>query len=177
MTKERSEARRPDGIDPELERRSSGHHHASTLSLIVLGALVLWGASGLAGSRTEEFEVQAAPLALQVSMPTRLRNGEVYEVRVLVTAKERIGKVGIGVSPALWRDTTVNSMVPAPADETYEAGLLRFAYGAVEPGSTFEAKFDLQINPTRTGPDSGVVAVFDGDRKLADLPVHMRVLP
>ncbi|NUZ05801.1 hypothetical protein [Piscinibacter koreensis] len=177
MTDDATDAKRPDGIGREIEERSSQHHHASTLSLIVLGALVAWGASGFAGSRNEDFAVDAAALALHVSTPTRARNGEIYETRVSVAARERIGKLVVGISPALWRDSTVNSLVPAPAEESHEDDLFRFTYGPVEAGQTFEAKFDLQINPTRIGSERGVVAVFDGNRKLADLPLQLRVLP
>jgi hypothetical protein len=177
MTDPATDARRPDGIGPEIEKRSARHHHADTLSLLVLGTLVVWGASGFAGSRNQDHAVDTAALALRVSMPIRARNGEIYETRVTVAARERIGKLVIGVSPALWRDTTVNSLVPAPAEEAHHDGLFRFTYGEVEAGKTFEAKFDLQINSSRIGSERGVMAVFDGDRKLADLPLQLRVLP
>lgn len=177
MAKNAAQPRRPDGIDEDLVKRSSEHHHAGTLSLLVLGSVVAWGASGYAGSRNHTHAVEASALRLRVATPSLIRNGEIYETTIDVGAKRRIDKLVIGVSPALWRETTMNAMTPAAAAESSEAGLFRFAYDKVEAGASFTVKIDLQINPTLFGNNAGVIVVFDGDERLAELPLNLRVLP
>jgi hypothetical protein len=177
MAKKGSPSARPDGIDDHVERRSSLHHHADTLSLLVLGGIVLWGLSGFAGSRTHEHAADASALKLSVTTPSLIRNGELYETTIDVAARRRIGKLVIGVTPALWRETTVNSMTPAPADESSEGGLFRFVYGPVKAGDSFQVKIDLQINPSLFGDNAGRVVAFDGDERLAEVPLRLRVLP
>ena len=49
--------------------------------------------------------------------------------------------------------------------------------GSGEPGKPIAIKFDGQVNPPLVGANAGDIAVFDGDRKLAAIPVKMRVLP
>ncbi len=68
-------------------------------------------------------------------------------------------------------------MVPAATDETFEEGFFRYAYGPAEPGKPLRVKMDLQINPSRAGVNKGVIALFDGKRELARLPLQLEVRP
>ena len=168
----------PDGIAAEhIDKRGGLHAHASILSLLVLGAIVAWGASGYAGSRVERRSVAADAVALVVSAPSLIRNGEVYETTFEVTARRRIGKLVLAVSPSLWRETTTNSMVPQPGEQTFENGMFRFAFEPLEAGASFLVKADLQINPSLFGDNAGDVVVLDGRQRLASLPLRIRVLP
>ncbi len=177
MSKKAPGLLRPDGIDDHVERRSSRHFHVDTLSLFVLGAIVLWGLSGFAGSRTHAHAADASALTLIVTTPSLIRNGELYETTIDVGAKRSIRKLVIGVSPALWRETTMNSMTPTPAQESSRDGLFRFEYGPLEAGASFKVKIDLQINPSLFGDNAGRFVAFDGEDPLAEVPVLLRVLP
>ena len=178
MARKSRPAAPPDGIAAEhIDRRGGMHHHASVLSLLVLGAIVAWGASGYAGSRVERRSVAADALALVVSSPSLIRNGEVYETTFEVTARRRIGKLVFAVSPGLWRETAMNSMLPQPGEQTFEDGMFRFAFEPLEAGVTFIVKADLQINPSLFGDNAGEVVVLDGRERLASLPLRIRVLP
>lgn len=169
---------RPDGIAPEhaVPKGFLGHH-ASPVSLLVLGLVVGSGALGLLGSPTVERRAEGEAATLAVSAPETIRNGEVFEARIDVVARRPIGKLVLGVSPSLWRDTTVNSMVPAPAEETHEGDLFRFTYAALPAGRHFEVKVALQINPSLSGRNEGRIVVLDGERPLVELPRTTRILP
>jgi hypothetical protein len=51
------------------------------------------------------------------------------------------------VDARYWRDLTINTMMPAPSDETSEDGDYIFSYGPLKSGQKLTAKFDGQINP------------------------------
>ena len=169
----------PDGLDDgHAAERGGFHTHASLVSIIVLGALMALALTGLlAGARTPPETVRAAAADLQVTMPRTLRNGEFFEMDVAVTARAPITDATIVLPPGLWRDMTINTMIPAASEETYKDGAFRFRYGPLKAGDTLTIKIDGQINPPLTWGTRGSVALYDGDRRLVELPVHVRVLP
>ena len=120
----------------------------------------------------------AGPAAtLTAAIPDRLRNGEFFEMRLRVAATRPIADATIAVPPGLWRDMTINSMVPAASEEAFKDGAYRFRYGALKAGETLEIKIDGQINPPLTVGTKGEVALYDGTTRIATLPVRIRVLP
>lgn len=169
----------PDGIDDRHARTPSGLiGHASLISLLVLGALMALAMSGaLAGDRSAT-QTLAGPVArLEVTSPDRLRNGVFFETRIAVTARRDIADLVIAIPPGLWQDMTINTMIPAAAEETFADGRFRFSYGRLAAGDRLEVKFDGQINPPLTLGTRGEVALFDGERMIGRLPLSTTVLP
>lgn len=169
---------RPDGIE--------GHHLEAGkrpwlrpwIAPAVLGALLLGALLGLFGGApypTLRDEQQRAALAM--TAPRVLRNGEFFEIKLRVEARGAIAKPRIAVTPAYWRHLTINTMIPAPSEEGYEDGRFTFAFEPLEAGQSLELKIDGQINPARFGNSSGAVTLLDDKSVLAELPVHLRVLP
>src|SRR3546814_13021689 len=76
----------------------------------------------------------------------------------------------IEVSPSLWRDMTINTMIPAPAEEFFEKGGYRFAYDRMPRGKRLLIKIDGQINPPLFAGTRGDIAVYDGERRLGAMP-------
>jgi hypothetical protein len=169
---------RPDGIAPEhAEPDGFWRRHASPVSLVVLATVVGSGALGLLGSPSVEHRAEGPAATLLVASPDTIRNGEIFEARIDVEARRPIGKLVLGVSPSLWRDTTVNSMVPAPSEETHADGLFRFAFAPLAAGQRFEVKVALQINPSLSGRNEGRVVVLDGETPLVEMRRATRILP
>lgn len=169
----------PDGLAPDhADKRGVWHRHASLVSLAVLGALMALAMSGvLAGARTGPRTADFAAARLSVTVPAILRNGEFFEMRIAVTAKTPIAKLRIALPPAIWRDMTINTMIPAASEEVFEDGEFRFDYGKLDAGKSLAIKVDGQINPPLTLGTRGAVALYDGDRRLGDAPITIRVLP
>lgn len=174
-----TELRPPDGIvDRHAAPRRGLRAHANLVSLLVLGALMITAMTGwLAGSPTVGRQAAGPAATLTASIPERLRNGEFFEMRLTVTARQPIGDATIAIPPALWRDMTINSMIPAPSEEAFKGGAYRFRYGPLAAGETLTMKIDGQINPPLTVGTTGEVAVYDGDVRIVALPVHIRILP
>ncbi len=148
------------------------------MSLLVPRALIATAMTGwLAGDRTTPRRVQVSAATLTASIPDRLRNGEFFEMRLVVTDRTDMIDATVAVAPALWRNMTINSMVPAGSDEEIKPGAFRFRHGPLKASDTLEVKIDGQVNPPLTIGTEGEVALYDGDTRVAAPPVRIRVLP
>jgi hypothetical protein len=169
----------PDGVVPDhAEPRGRLHRHASLFSLAVLLLVMLLGISGLlAGAPTDPRSGDFANARLTVTVPATMRNGQFFEMRLLVEAHRPIDKLVIALPPKLWRDLTINTMVPAASEEAFEDGAFRFDYGALEAGKALVVKVDGQINPPLTLGNRGEIAIYDGEQRIGAVSVQVTVLP
>ena len=177
MSEDGGGSRPPQGIEEEHWRPVAGwRRHASPLSLVVFGAVLALGLTGFLGHE-RDWNASNGGVRLQVHAPEVIRSGELLEMRIQVEADEPVGDLVIGVDHALWEDMTVNTMLPAAAEESSRDGQLRFRYGELPAATPFLVKLDLQINPDILGGNEGLISVFDGDRELTRVDVGIRVLP
>lgn len=167
----------PDGITKgatrpptrwQVVRRFAGVAVFGTVvGLALLGAFGherTWGAS-------------EAGVELRVHMPQVMRNGEFLELRISVTSTEPIGDLEVGIGQALWEDITINTLLPSAREERNEDGEFRFVFGSLAAGTPLLFKVDGQVNPDFLGSNDGVIAVYDGETRLASVSVSLRVLP
>jgi hypothetical protein len=167
----------PDGIEDEHARPVAGwRRHASPLSLAVFGIVIALSLLGVLGHE-RDWRAEADGVSLGVHAPETIRNGEFFETRISVESDRPITELGIGVEQALWQDVTVNTMIPAAAEEESVDGEFRFTFAELEPGTPFLLKIDLQVNPDIVGGNEGRVTVYDGDEILVETMVSMTVLP
>ena len=167
----------PDGIDESHQQPLEGwRRRASPFSVIVFGVVVTLGLSGLLGHE-RDWTASANGVELRVHAPEVIRNGEFLELRLTLVSEESLVAPTIGVDASLWRDMTVNTMIPSPTDETSEDGELRFAYGPFEADTEFLWKVDLQVNPDIVLGNEGTITVYDGERPLVAVDVSIQVLP
>lgn len=165
----------PDGITPASERRGA---NLNWLSLAVLGTVMLAALLGaFGGGRARPMVAEATAARLEIATPRVIRNGEFFETRIRVTARQPLGDAILVVPASLWRDMTINTMIPAPSEEKADKGAFRFSYGALKPGDELEIKIDGQINPPLFAGTHGTVELHDGERPLAAIPVAITVLP
>ncbi|VWX62634.1 conserved hypothetical protein [Burkholderiales bacterium 8X] len=167
----------PEGIHQPHQEPGRLARHASPVSLLVLTAIVSLGASGLLGHPKPHLTTQDGEARLSVEMPSIIRTGDFYETRFKVLAKQDIGELQIEVPASLWREVTVNSMLPAPESETFDDGRFRFTFKSLDAGKEFVFKVASQLNPRLHGKLEGTVRVLDGERLLVESDRSMRVLP
>jgi hypothetical protein len=167
----------PDGIGDEHSRPIAGWRvHASPLSLVVFGVVLVLALTGLLG-RESDRRAEGSGVRLAVHSSEIIRNGEFFEMRINVEADGPIGELVIGVDEGLWEDMTVNTTIPAPSDEESADGEFRFTFASLEAGTPFLFKIDLQVNPDIVGGNDGSITVYDGDDELAATDVSITVLP
>lgn len=167
---------RPDGIGPADEEGGGGR--ANWLSLAVLAAVMaaaLLGAFGGGKPRTLAAEGPAG--RLEVTTPRVLRNGLFFETHIRATARAPLSDAVIVVPASLWRNMTINTMIPAPGEEKAWQGAFRFSYGALDAGDVLDIKIDGQINPPLFRGTRGTIELHDGERRIAAIPVEITVLP
>jgi hypothetical protein len=167
----------PDGIGEEHARPLKGwQQHASPVSLVVFGAVIVLGISGLLG-RESQWSATANGVALQVHTSEIIRNGEFFEMRISVESDEPLDELVIGVDESLWADMTVNTMIPGAADEASADGEFQFTFAELEANTPFLLKVDLQVNPDIVAGNAGAVTVYDGEERMATTDVTITVLP
>jgi hypothetical protein len=167
----------PHGIRDDHIRPSNGlGRHASPLSLIVFGSVIVLGLAGLLGHE-RDWQAEANGAELTVHAPEITRNGEFLEMRISVATDEPIDELVIGIESSLWEDMTVNTMIPAATDEVSADGEFRFTFAELEPARPFLLKIDLQVNPDILGGNDGTVAAYDGEAAIVEIPVSITVLP
>jgi len=167
----------PEGIGDEHSRPVAGWRvHASPLSLVVFGVVIVLALTGLLG-RESDRRAEGSGVRLAVHSSEIIRNGEFFEMRISVEADEPIGELVVGVDEELWKDMTVNTMIPGAADETSADGEFRFAFAELEAATPFILKVDVQVNPDILAGNDGAVTVYDGETPLATADVSITVLP
>lgn len=172
----------PDGIvaahaDADTDA-ARGRGRRRWLALILLSALMVAALSGVfGGGKARPLTVTGDAAQLQVSTPRVIRNGVFFETLIRVTARTPIENAVIAVDATLWRDMTINTMIPAPSEESFKDGAFRLDYGPLKPGETLDIKIDGQINPPLFAGTDGTIALLDGERELARIPLTVTVLP
>ena len=166
-------------FDPATARDCpQGKLPRGTLGLVLLTILMVVALLGyLAGGKSPVMLARAGQANLVIDTPVRLRNGLFFEQRLRVEAHAPIADAVIGVDTPLWHDITVNSMIPAASEEGVEDGQYRLHYGPLKAGDTLIVKIDAQINPPLTVGTRGTIALYDGERRIAAVPLTLRVLP
>ena len=162
-----------EGLDAKPSHQRLWDRHASPISILVLGGLLLAAGLGFAGGQPSP----PRTADLGDAHPTIIRNGEFFETDITLTADVALGDAVVAVSPALWHDMTVNTMIPAPAEESFKDGRFHFSYGPLDAGDSLHIKIDGQINPPLFAGTRGDIAVFDGSRRIGAMPLRIKVLP
>lgn len=167
----------PQGIE---ERHGSefGTRHATWWRLGVLVVILGIALLGLVGGGPASTVRASSPAAsLAVTSPDRLRNGMFFETRIAAVARAPVGDVVIAIPAGMWRDTTINSLIPGPKEEQFVDGEFRFHFGALEAGAKLGLKIDGQLNAPRYGASRGRIRLLDGNRELTAVPVALKIIP
>jgi hypothetical protein len=114
---------------------------------------------------------------VHVSAPSRVRGGDMFEARFRITANRDLAKAILVLDPGWLEGMSVNTIEPAPVDETSADGKLSLTLGPLESGSSYALYVQVQVNPTNVGRRSQDVELYDGDRKLLELDRTLTVFP
>ncbi len=166
----------PNGIS---HRNIAGSRRGPRVApLLLLCALMAAGLAGaLGGQPSPVIKSSHDGATLSVKAPHVLRSGLFFEMVIEVRSSQPVDDLVIAVSDQLWRDMTINTMIPAASEESFKQGSHRFSFGKLDAGEAMRFKIDGQINPPLFAGTYGEIAAYDGDRKLVGTQVTMRVLP
>jgi hypothetical protein len=169
----------PDGLDIRRHRDASGRAELAP-RWVVLGLLVVFVLAGLLGAfgqRSSSDTTVGAGAGLEVSAPTRIRGGLLYQGRLKVDAHAPLEHPVLVLGPGWLEGITVNTIEPSPTEESSRDGDLALAYGPLAAGGRLVVYMQFQVNPTTVGRRSANVELLDGDTPVAEIQRTVTVLP
>jgi hypothetical protein len=179
-SKRESVSEPPDGITLErhvqLSGRASGPWLRRSL-LLLIAALPVLALLNVFGQHPTTTSAGTAAVNVNVTAPSRLRSGLIFQVRVQVVAHRNLNDLKLAFDKGWWESMSVNSTVPEPTESTSEDGRVVFSYGKVAAGETHVSWVYFQTNPTNVGQRSENLEVRDGEAPLARLHRSVTVFP
>jgi hypothetical protein len=165
------------GKDRDLENRGR-HQWMRRAGLCALGLIVLAAALNVFGQR-EVVSGAAAPAgSLEVTAPDRVRGGVIFEGTFRVEAHRRIEAPTIVLAPGWLDSVTLNTVEPAPKDETSRPdGGIAFEFPPIPAGGALTLYTQWQVNPTSFGRKPTDVLLLDGKREIARVDRTTTVYP
>ncbi|HEX5469186.1 MAG TPA: hypothetical protein VFW80_09085 [Gaiellaceae bacterium] len=173
-------AETPDQIVLGRHRDLKGRRHQVWVRrgiLAVLAVVPILGLANVFGQHSSAVTASGPSASLTLDAPTRLRSGLLYEAHFTVQAREGIEHAALVLHPDWLKGMTLNTLEPAPTDETSENGRIRLDYGAVPAGQRLEVFLQYQVNPTSTGKRRQWVDLVDGDTVLASIQRTLVIFP
>lgn len=173
-------AESPDEIVLGRHRDLKGRQHQVWVRrgvLAVLAVIPVLGLANVFGQHPATVTAAEDPATLTLDAPTRLRSGLLYEAHFTIEARQQIEQAALVLHPDWLNGMTLNTLEPAPADETSENGQLRLDYGEVPAGQRIEVFLQYQVNPTANGKRKQWVDLVDGDTVLASIQRTLVIFP
>jgi hypothetical protein len=169
---------RPDGIEPKHIHEAGGSVvRRWPFGLAGLGVLLALAFFGVYGNE-ERLTGSGSEVQLVVQGPGRIRNGEFFEMALNVGTRRDIRDLVVLIGADLWRDVTVNTLLPDPAEHGFRDGSYAFRFGPLGAGESLRIKVDGQINPSHApSANEDTIEIADGDTTLVTINYAMEVLP
>jgi hypothetical protein len=171
----------PDAIvlrrDRDLEPRSRDHWIRRSLFGLVCVVPIL-ALLNVFGQRPESTTGKAAAAQFEISAPSRVRGGLLYQARFRITPTHKKLAQATLVLASGWLDgMTINTLEPSPVSETSIDGKLALDLGPIPAGRSYVLIVDYQVNPTNVGHRDQSVTLYDGDEALITLHRTITVFP
>jgi hypothetical protein len=147
---------------------------------IVLGLLTAVAVAALLNVFGQEAKTSTASgetAELQVYAPDALRGGLFFEGRFTVTAHDALEDVVLVLGPGWAENMHINTIEPAPTEETGRDGRLTFHFGPLGAGEQLVLYMQFQVNPTNVGRRSADVALYDGDTPIVTVGRTLTIFP
>ena len=170
----------PEGLTHEhhrdLEGRETGPVVRRVLVALLAGILVL-GLFNLFGQRVNVTSAETNAARFEVSAPTKVRGGILFQARFTIQAIEDIENATLVLDSDWLEDITLNTVAPSPMGEASRDGRIALELGRIPAGEEHRLYLQFQVNPTALGPHSQDVDLYDGDRLLLSVDRDAIVWP
>jgi hypothetical protein len=172
-------SRPPDCISLDLHRDGS-HRIERWVRWTVIGLLTVLVVAGLAnvfGQKRETATATGGGATLEVSAPSALRSGLIFQGRFEIVAARTL-RAPILVLERGWFDgITLNTVQPEPDRTVSEEGGIAFAFDELERGRSLTLYLEFQVNPTTAGRRSQDVELREGKRTFARVDRSITIFP
>jgi hypothetical protein len=170
----------PEGLSSERHLELVGrewHPYVRNTLLGVVAAVLVLGLLGLFGQPEVESSASTAAARFSVTAPTKLRGGLFFEGRFEIEAARELADTWIVLDEGWLDDITLNTLAPAPLEETNRDGAIALRLGRIPAGDRYVLHLHFQVNPTAVGRRSQGAELLDGDRELASFDREAWVWP
>ncbi|MFN0154186.1 MAG: hypothetical protein ACKVUT_07390 [Gaiella sp.] len=171
--------RPPDQIDLTFHRDRERRLERSSrwLVLVTLTAISSLGLAGVFGQRVHTSTEAAAAATFRVTAPHALRSGLVFQGRFEIDARRAIERPTLVLHRGWFESLTVNTLEPAPLEESSEDGGVALEFGRLAAGQELTVYVQFQVNPTTVSRRSQDAELRDGDRTLARVERAITIYP
>jgi hypothetical protein len=170
----------PDQIDVprmrDLRGRSGEIWIRRALAALVVAVPVV-ALFNIFGQRADTSATSAPAAGLSVHVPSAVRGGLLFEARFTVTARQDLADAVLELSPRWGDGLTINTVEPAPSEESSDNGWLQFDLGSLNDGDRYTLHLEYQVNPTSVGGRDLGVKLLDGTAEVVSIHRHLRVWP
>lgn len=129
------------------------------------------------GQRSETSVASGPEARLELRAPSHLRGGVVFEARFEVHALRNLDHPRLILAGEWMQGVTLNTVEPAPVEETSRDGSLVFEISPLSAGETGTLWTQWQVNPTGFGRRDGDVSLYDGADRIATIERTTTVFP
>jgi hypothetical protein len=158
--------------------------HAGTVELVVrrvvfflLTAFAMAALFGAFGQRPQNSVAAADRAELDVSAPSRVRGGLLFQARFTVVARGAIENATLVLARGWMESMQINTIEPSPTEEASRDGDLALSFGPLAAGDRLVLYMQFQVDPTNIGHRSADVGLYDGDELLARVDRTLTVFP
>ena len=145
--------------------------------MVVVAAIVVLALFNVFGQAPGEATASSPAATLTVLSPARVRGGLLFEARFTIVAHQELKQTALVLGRGWAEGMTINTLEPAPSQETSDNGRLSFQLGDIPAGQVFVFYMQFQVNPVTVGSRSQLAEVLDGSTPLVSLTRHMTVMP
>lgn len=158
--------------DDKIVERSVRWALVTTISVISIAGLL-----NVFGQHPTTTRAAGAAATLTVDAPDRVRGGLFYQGRITVEAQQSLDDVVIVLDNGWAEQTSINTIEPAPVEESGRDGRVSLGYGRLEAGERLVVYLQMQVNPTNVGRRSQRVELRDGPELIAAADRTVTVFP
>ena len=160
----------------ELRSRSF-NRPARYVLLALIAAVPVLGLANVFGQHSETLTARSAKADLELSAPSHLRGGLLYQARFTIRAHEKLTHATLLLTPGWAEGQTINTIEPSPIAQTSRDGDLLFTLGTVPKGQHYTLYLDFQVNPTNVGERREDVELDDGPTVIARVHRSLTIFP
>jgi len=144
----------------------------------IMAAFVLLAVANQFGQQPSTSSASGSAARLQLSTPSRLRGGLIFQTRIDVRALRDIRRPTLVFGGGWFDGMTLNSYQPPATSQASRGSAVTFVYPPLRAGATMTLYLEWSVNPTnlawsRTLP----LALDDGVTPLLAMTRHVTVFP
>ncbi len=172
----------PDLLDLRRHRDWEGRNYERYLPNTLFALICLLPLAALLGlfGQTPVVKTAVNPhgaATLQLTAPTRIRGGLLYQARFDIRTKKQIKDAVLVLDSGWLESLTLNTAEPGPASESSRNGSLALDLGAIPANRLWRQYLEFQANPVNFGKQSQGVTLYDGNVALLHLDRSVMVWP